>query len=394
MDLLEFQAKELLNRFGIATPVGRIAETPHEASRAANRLSAERFAIKVQVRAGERRAAGGIRFAASPAGVAATCESLLGRNFTTAQTTKTGEFVRWILVEEAIDSARELYAAIVVNRDLGQLFLLLSRAGGDGIEQRAKSETDLIQRIPLLLEDGTAVGNYASAVGDLGLPESAQTAVIETIQKMARLAVELDALQVEINPLAIRKDGSTIALDAKLSLDDNALMRHPALAALSQAFEAEQADPSEQDAEDHRINYVGLDGETGVIANGAGLALTTLDLIADGGGKAANFMDIRTTASSLDIAYGTRLILENTHARSILVNVHGGGMQRCDTIAEGIAVAMRGASRRLPIITRLAGNNAVFARKRLIDAGLDVVFTETMEEAAQKAIAASRASKR
>ncbi|MEO1206543.1 MAG: ATP-grasp domain-containing protein [Pseudomonadota bacterium] len=392
MDLLEFQAKELLNRYAIPTPIGRIAETPREGTRAAERLKSGRFVVKVQVRAGERKGAGGIRFAASPEGVGATCDILLGRKFKTTQTDQAGELVRWILVEEAVESMRELYVAIVVNRDLGQLVLLLSKDGGDGIEQRAETATDLIRKVPLAIQDGTATGPIESAVADLGLDDTARQSVIDVIKNMSRLAVELDAVQVEINPLAIRKDGSAIALDAKLSLDDNAMMRHPALAALSQAFDAEKSDPSEREADKHRINYVGLDGETGVIANGAGLGLTTLDLIADCGGSAANFMDIRTTATSLDIAYGTRLILDNPRARAILVNVHGGGMQSCDTIAEGIAVAMSGTSRRLPIVTRLAGNNALFARKRLLDAGLDVTFADTMEDATQKAIAASRSN--
>lgn len=392
MNLFEFQAKELLTHFGIATPRGRIAETAAEAEKAAERLGTARFVVKVQVRAGERYEAGGIRFAASPAGVRATCDDLVGRQFVTRQTDRAGEPVRWILIEEAIEDAHLLYAGVAVSRSRGELALLVSARGGEGIEQRALRQPELITVHPVRVENGHAQADYAGAVASLEMPEHWRAPVADTLRRMADLAVMLDATQVEINPLAVRPDGTPVALDAKIILDANALVRHPALAALSRAFEAEDSDPDEQDADARRINFVALPGEVGIVANGAGLALATLDLTAEHGASPANFMDIRTTATSLDIAYGIGLILSNPRTQNILVNVHGGGMQRCDTIAEGIAIAMRKSSRRLPIIARLAGNNAEFARKRLLDAGLDVRFCDTMDEAAELAASLSRRS--
>ncbi len=392
MNLFEFQAKELLTHFGIAIPRGRIAETAAEAEKAANRLGTSRYVVKVQVRAGERREAGGIRFAASPSGVRATCDDLVGRRFVTRQTDRAGEPVRWILVEEAIEDARLLYAAVALSRSRGELALLVSGSGGEGIETRARHEPGLIAVHPVRIVGNHAQADFDAAVSGLEIPAHWRAPIAETLRRMADLAVMLDATQVEINPLAVRPDGTPVALDAKIILDGNALFRHPALAALSRAFEAEDADPDESAADARRINFMALPGEVGIVVNGAGLALATLDLMAEHGARPANFMDIRTTATSLDIAYGVGLILANPAAGSILVNVHGGGMQRCDTIAEGIAVAMRQSARRVPIIARLAGNNADFARKRLLDAGLDVRFCETMNEAAALAASQSRRS--
>lgn len=390
MDLFEFQAKELLGHFGIKTPKSRVIESEADAERAAERLGVSRFVVKVQVRAGERREAGGIQFAASPSGVRATCDRMLGQQFVSRQTSRRGEQVRYVLVEEAIENARHIYAAIVLSKAHAKLSLLTAAAGGDGIEERAAREPDLIEVHDITIQGDRAVGPFAEAVKKLGLPSAWNDNVTQTLERMAHLAVALDASQVEINPLAIKPDGTVVALDAKVILDANALFRHPALSALSKAFEAESTNPDETSADAHRINYIALPGEVGIIVNGAGLALATLDLLAEHGGKPANFMDIRTTASSMDIAHGTRLILENPRAKTILVNVHGGGMQRCDTIAEGISVAMKAAPRQLPIVARLAGNNAVFAQKRLLDAGLDVTFTDTMDAAARAATSSSR----
>lgn len=387
MDLMEFQAKELLERFKIAVPAGRIAETPADALRAATRLPADRFAVKVQVRAGERRQSGGVQLSASPEGVAATAESLFATRFVSPQTASDGEHVRWLLVEEAVEDVDHVYAAVVIDRDRSTMSLLVSPIGGDGVEERIRDDPDLLHIFPLTMTESEApAGDYAEAARAMDLTPTAAENARQLLEKLAQMAVALDAVQIEINPLAVRRDGALIALDAKVILDDNALFRHPALAALSQANENERQDPTERDADLHRINFVPLEGEIGVVANGAGLALTTLDLITQNGGRPANFMDIRTTATSLDIAYGVRLLLNNPATTAIIINIHGGGMQRCDTIAEGIAVAMKESKKRLPLMARLAGNNADFARKRLIDAGIDAVFASSMDEAARLAV--------
>jgi len=389
LDLLEFQAKELLQRFDIAIPKGRMASDAEAAGRYAARLGCERFVVKAQVQAGERREAGGIRFAASPDGVRATAELLLGKDLLTKQMGGRAQTVRWLIVEEALATTQLLYAAVALDRDNGALSLLVSRAGGEGIEERIAAEPGLIARTPLRIEVNQAVGDFEAAARSIELDPAHIPAAASVFKNLARLAVELDAPQVEINPLALLPDGSLTALDAKITIDDNALFRHPALAELRAAFETETGDPEELSADQHQVNYVALDGNVGMIANGAGLALATLDLIAAAGGRAANFMDVRTTAASLDIAFGASLVLSNPRVRAVIVNVHGGGMQRCDTIAEGLAVAINKSTRKVPIVARLAGNNAEFARVRLQAAGVAVDFADDMAEAAFKAMKAA-----
>lgn len=208
--------------------------------------------------------------------------------------------------------------------------------------------------------------------------------------RLGRIAATLDATLVEINPLALTDDDRLVALDAKVTIDDNAMLRHPAFATMRAAFQMESGDPEELGADEHQLNYQRLDGDIGLVANGAGLALATLDMITDAGGRAANFMDIRTTASSLDVAYGLELLLASPRVKAILVNVHGGGMQRCDTIAEAIGVAMRRAKISKPLVVRMAGNNAEFARMRLQSYGIRFEEGADMGDAVKRAVALAR----
>ena len=386
MELLEFQAKELLTRFGIAVPRGRVVDSPADAQRIASRLGFSRFAIKAQVFAGNRAAAGGVRFAASPEGVRATTELMLGSRLTTTQTGPEGEMVRWILVEEALDALRSLYVSVLLDRDAGELVLLASEAGGSDIEARASRDPGLVlrERVVLGRDEGTA--DFAGIAGRLGLKPEVGDEAVRLLRNLVRLAATLDAPLVEINPLALTVDGRLVALDAKLTIDDNALFRHPALAALRAASQLEEGDPEELAADRHQLNYVKMDGSIGVVVNGAGLALATLDMLVEAGGRPSNFMDIRTTATSIDVAYGFELILANPSVRAVLVNVHGGGMQRCDTIAEGVGIAMRRTGRNLPLVVRLAGNNAAFARTRLQSYGIGFEEGVDMQDAAARAV--------
>ncbi|KUO68756.1 MAG: hypothetical protein APF80_03945 [Alphaproteobacteria bacterium BRH_c36] len=370
MQLHEFQAKELLERYGLRIPRGRIAGDIEQARRIANRLGFPRFAVKAQIRTTERMADGGVRFAASPDGVAATAAAMLGRVLTSQRHATSHEFVRWVLIEEAIACSLQLYAAVVLDTSTGRLVLLTSRNGGAGIETRAAGEPDLITKTPLTLAPTGVHGAFEDAAASLGLPAATTATAADILRTLAQMAVELDAVQVEINPLALTPSNELVALDAKLQIDDHAMFRHPGLAAFREAVTKEEDDPHELGADRHQINYAALGGTIGLVANGAGLALATLDMLHDFGGSPANFMDIRTTATSLDIAFGVELVLNNPNTKALLVNVHGGGMQRCDTIAEGIAVAVSRTSRKLPIVARFAGNNADFAGVRLESAGI------------------------
>lgn len=390
MELLEFQAKELLARFNIAVPRGRVADSPADAQRIASRLGFARFAIKAQVFAGNRGAAGGVLFAASPEGVRATAEMLLGRRLVTTQTGPQGETVRWIYIEEAIEALRSLYVSVLLDREAGEFVLLASEAGGVDLESRAALDPELIVRERLVLARDRAEGELLRTAERIGLKGAVAAQAARLFANLARLAATLDATLVEVNPLALTADGRLVALDAKLAIDDSALFRHPALAALRAAIQVEEGDPQELAADRHQLNYQKMDGTIGVVVNGAGLALATLDMIVEAGGRPSNFMDIRTTASSIDVAYGFELILGNPNVRVVLLNVHGGGMQRCDTIAEGVGIAIRRTGRSLPLVVRLAGNNAEFARTRLQSYGIRFEEGADMHDAVTRAVALSR----
>ncbi len=387
MNLYEFQAKELISRFGIEIPRGRVAASAEDAERLARRLAFRRFAIKAQIHGGGRGAAGGIRFADTPEEARRITGELMSRPLVTSQTRASGEKVRWVYVEEAFAIVREIYAAVVVDRAAGQLVLLVSPEGGEDIEEREAKEPGLIKRFPLDATVSPPVGDFAAAAAAIGLSGEPAQKAIAVFSGMARLAGELDAMLVEVNPLALTDDNRIMALDAKLTVDDNALFRHPALAALRSQIQVEEGDPKELAADRHQINYQKMDGTIGVVVNGAGLALATLDMLIDAGGRPANFMDIRTTATSLDIAYGIEVILESPLTKAILINVHGGGMQRCDDVAEGVAVAVRRSKRNIPFVVRFAGNNAEFARVRLKSSGIEFVEATDMADAVAKVVA-------
>ena len=392
MNLQEFQAKELLSRFGVPVPRGRIADNGADAVRIAERLGFSRFVVKAQIQAGDRMAHGGVRFSMSPRGVGETVDLLLKTPFNRPGGPAGGERVRWVLIEEAVPAMQLLYAAVYLDAARGTLMLMASAAGGAAIERRTIDDPALLKSVPVTIDGAKGRADFTGLASELGLAEGPARKAAAIFEQMTNMAVALDATQVEINPLALTWDGGLIALDAKVRIDGNALFRHPAFAAMSAATEIEDGDPIALGADRHHINYQRLDGDIGVVVNGAGLALATIDAIVDAGGRPANFMDVRTTAASLDVAYGLELIVANAGVRSILVNVHGGGMQRCDTIAEGIGVAVRKAGRHPPLVIRMAGNNADFAHHVLANNGIAYQAADTIAEASRLAAAAARSN--
>jgi succinyl-CoA synthetase beta subunit len=387
MDLHEFQAKELLVRYGIRIPRGRLADTAAGAEAAAHALGARRFAVKAQILAGDRSKRGGVRFADIPASVASEAGNLLGKQLATAQTPPRGLSVRWVYIEEAVDSAQLFYAAVILDRRTGQALLLASEHGGDDIEKVAAQHPDVIKQIPLTLSARTADGDFAGLARRIGLSGQQLVVAERFFRRLATAFVALDATLLEINPIALIDGPELVALDAKLTIDDNALFRHADLRGLRDFTVRDEGDPVELEAQRHQINYIRMGGDIGIVVNGAGLALATLDMLCDAGGRPANFMDIRTTASSLDIARGVQLLLDDRTVRAILVNVHGGGMQACDTIAEGIGIAVhRSPDRALPIVICMAGNHAEFAKKVLINTGVRHIACTNTWDAVQKAV--------
>ncbi len=387
MHIHEFLAKELLARRGVSIPVGRVAGSADDAERVVRGMAHDRYAIKAQVHAGDRFASGGIRFAESPAEVRAAAAAMLGRPLVTRQTGPRGETVRWVYVEEAVTALANLYAAVAVDRAAGEIVVLGSRSPVDDGEPNAIRDRGELHRLPVRIVDDEAVADFSALARKIAPANADFAKLAALLQILAKTLIELDAMLIEINPLALTADGQFVAVDAKMTIDDNALFRHPDLAALRQADASVDGDPTELMADRRHINYITLDGDIGVVVNGAGLALATLDSLADAGGRPANFMDVRTTATSLDIAFAFGLVLANPAVRAVFLNVHGGGMQRCDTVVEGMAVAMRRSSRVLPLVVRLAGNNADFARDRLKSFGIKFIEGTSIADAALRAVA-------
>ncbi|KUL95826.1 succinyl-CoA synthetase subunit beta [Bosea sp. WAO] len=382
MRIHEFQAKRLLAGYGLKVPDGSVAIAGREAGEIARRLGSPTV-VKAQIHAGGRQRAGGIRQADDPAAAEAAADGLLGTSLVTAQTGPAGHRIRRVLVETAVAAVRELHLALLIDASSGELMLMGSAKGGVDVEEQAARGD--IRLNWLSLGDGSeARGKEVAAfVAALGLDGAMHEQGCALVDGLRRAFLELDASLIEINPLAVTAAGALVALDVKMVLDDNALFRHPELAALR---DEDDGSAAELQAQRHQLNYVQLDGDIGMVANGAGLGLATLDMLVAAKGRPANFMDIRTTAKSLDIAHGFGLLLDNPATRAIVVNVHGGGMQPCDTIAEGLGIALRRSGRSLPLVVRLAGNNADFARSRLQNFGCAVIDCPDMWSAASQAV--------
>jgi succinyl-CoA synthetase beta subunit len=387
MKLHEFQSKQILSRFGIAAPRGDVAITAEEALDIASRLAAPALAVKAQIHAGGRGRAGGVTVVSSPALVEKAARELLGRRLVTEQSGPAGRIVRRVLVEVAVEPVRSLYLSLLVDPSVGAIVLVGNAGGGDDIEERVLSGEADMERLSLGARRALPAAEIADFAARLGLAGGQVEAFAALVEGLHRAFLELDAGLIEINPLVVTRDGSLLALDVKMIVDDNALFRQPSLAALR---DEDDEDELEVKAQRRQLNYVLMDGDVGLAANGAGLGLATLDMVCAAGGRPANFMDLRTTATSLDVAHGFGLLLDNPKVRSLLINVHGGGMQPCDTIAEGLGIAMRRTGRSLPTVVRLAGNNAEFARSRFENFGCRIIDCPDMWTAATRAVAAAR----
>ncbi|HVI29240.1 ADP-forming succinate--CoA ligase subunit beta [Hansschlegelia sp.] len=384
MRLHEFQAKRLLADYGLPTPRGAVAFTPDEAEAIARDLAVSPVAVKAQVLAGDRLQAGGVRMAHGPATVRSAAAAMLGQRLATAQTEDDGLIVRRVYVEEGVAIARQLYLTLLIDLRTAGLVVLGSPEGGEGIEERERKGELRCERLSLPIARPADRSELSGFLARLGLEGPTNEAGCDLVEGLRRAFVELDASLIEINPLAVTASGELKAIDVKMTLDDNALFRHPELASLRDEAEAERLKLS---AHRNQLNFVQLDGDIGLVSNGAGLGLATLDMVHRAGGRPANFMDIRTTARSLDIAHGFALLLDNPKIRTLLINVHGGGMQSCDTIAEGLGIALRKSGRKLPIVVRLAGLNADLGRYRLANFGCHVIEAPDMGAAAERAVA-------
>lgn len=382
MQLHEFQAKDLLRRYRVDTPPGQIALTPDEAAAAARQIGLDSLFVKAQILAGSRAAAGGVRAVRSPSGARAAAAELLGRKLVTSQTGPAGQVVKRVLIEAGIVAAQEFYVALRVD-PAGGAITAIAGAHRPDIEQHLAAGAPDFPTVALDIAGARRPGDIADFCRKLGLAGDIADKFGALIGQLHRAFVELDALLIEINPLIRTAAGDLVAADAKVTIDDNAIFRH---AETAQLRSEDDVDLIQLQAQRHQINYVQMDGNIGIVVNGAGLGLATLDLVQAAGGVPANFMDIRTTAKSLDIAHGVGMILDNPRAKVLLVNVYGGGMQACDTVVDGLAIAFRKSGRVMPMVLRITGNNENFARMRLANFNLPKTECADMWQAATRAV--------
>ncbi len=387
MDIHEHEAKAILKDYGIPVPAGAVAQSAEAAEAVAAGLGGASYADKAQVLAGGRGGAGGVRLVDSPAAAGAAAGALLGQRLVTEQTGPAGRVVAQVYVEAGCAHERELYLAILVERSVGRVAFLACAEGGGAIDDRVAPAPDAVLRLVVDPDEGVEPGKARDYAGQLGLRDGEADALARLMAGLYRAFLEKDASLIEINPLVTTKEGALVALDVKMSFDDNALFRHPEIAGLR---DLDEADAIELEAARYELNYVRLGGDIGVMVNGAGLALATIDLLKDKGGEPADFMDMRPVATRKQVAAGFKMLLGNPKVKAILVNIYGGGILRCDTIAEAIGMAVREVGLGVPLVFRAAGTNGEIARKTLTSQGVAVSFADTMGEAVRQVVRAAK----
>jgi succinyl-CoA synthetase beta subunit len=395
MNIHEYQAKSLLQKFGVTVPRGGVAYTAQEAEKAAAALPGPVYVVKAQIHAGGRGAGkikddpagkGGVRLAKSPAAAGAEAAKMLGHVLVTKQTGPKGREVKRVYVEEGCDIKRELYLGMLIDRRTSRVTVMASTEGGMEIEEVAAQHPEKIIRLAIDPASGMQGFHARRVAFGLGLEGKQVQAATKFILGMYQAFAALDASVVEINPLVVTGAGDVVALDAKINFDDSALFRHKEIEELRD--EAEE-DPTELAAAKHSLNYVKLDGNIGCMVNGAGLAMATMDIIKLCGGEPANFLDVGGGATRERVSTAFKLILSDPNVEGILVNIFG-GIMRCDVIAEGIVAAAREVSLQVPLVVRLEGTNVRLGKKILSESGLPILSADNLADAAEKVVKAVR----
>lgn len=391
MNVYEYQAKKLLRSYGVAVPPGDVAGTPAQAEAVARTLHGPTWMVKAQIHAGGRGPAGGVQAVHTPEDARTVAEHMLGSQLATSQTRPQGQIVHKVYIEQGCEIVRAFYVALLLDsQDETLTFLASPERGGDSIEEVALRHPERVLKLKLPLDEEPSAEKIGELIQQIGLSGEHGSKVVAYLQTMYRVFMELDATLIEISPLAVVDNGDVLALDVKMSFDDNALYRHADLLALRDEANRE---PSEAEAARHGINYVRLQGDIGTLVSGAGLALATLDAIVERGGQPANFMDLPPVSRQAQVAAAFRLLLEDSNIKAILVNVFGGGIMRCDVIADGLIVALREAGSnkpKIPLIVRLDGTNAELGQQRLQEAGLGAVLVTDLAEAANQVVVAAQ----
>ncbi|OIP08511.1 MAG: succinate--CoA ligase subunit beta [Betaproteobacteria bacterium CG2_30_68_42] len=384
MKIHEYQAKEILRRFGVATPRGEPCFSVEEAVRAAERLGGSRWVVKAQIHAGGRGKGGGVKLARSRDEVRTLAGQILGMQLRTHQTGPEGRKVRRLLIEEGADIVSELYVGMVVDRGTQKVALMASSEGGMDIEEVAARTPEKIHKVFVDPQAGLTGAEADEVARRIGVPEGSVPQARGVLQGLYRAFWESDASLAEINPLVLTAEGRVVALDAKMNFDDNALFRHADIVAMR---DLDEEDPAEIEASQFDLSYISLDGNIGCLVNGAGLAMATMDTIKLYGAEPANFLDVGGGATTEKVTEAFKIMLRNARVKGILVNIFG-GIMRCDTIAEGVVAAAREVKLHVPLVVRMKGTNENIGRKILADSGLPIISADNMGEAAQKIVAA------
>lgn len=385
MNLHEYQAKQLFAQYHLPVSRGMTCSTADEAVQAISELNGNVWAAKCQVHAGGRGKAGGVKLVRNAEEVRSFAEQFLGKRLVTFQTDAKGQLVNAIYIEETCQIARELYLGAAIDRATQRVVFMASSAGGMNIEEIAAKTPELIHKVTLDPLVGGQPYQGRELAFKLGLKGNEVNAFAQIFVRLAKLFIEKDLALVEINPLVVTTDSELLCLDAKISVDNNALYRQPELKAMQ---DLTQDDPREAEAEALSLNYVALDGNIGCMVNGAGLAMGTMDIIKHHGGLPANFLDVGGGATKERVAGAFKIILSDSHVKAILVNIFG-GIVRCDLIAEGIVAAVNEVGVTVPVVVRLEGNNAPLGREILAKSGLNIIAAQTLTDAAEQAVKAA-----
>jgi succinyl-CoA synthetase beta subunit len=384
MNIHEFQAKEILKRFGVAVPRGIVASTPEEAKAAAIELGGGVCVVKAQIHAGGRGKGGGVKVVKSADEAAEKARDMLGKNLITHQTGPAGRQVRRVLVEQGLNIQREIYLAMVLDRAQSRVSVICSSEGGVEIEEVAAKHPEKILKETIEPVIGLAPFQCRRLAYGLGIPAELAGKMVTVMQGLYRAFDECDASLAEINPLIITKEGAVMALDAKMNFDSNAFFRQKEILALR---DLNEEDPREVEASKYDLSYISLDGNIACMVNGAGLAMATMDIIKLYGGEPANFLDVGGGADKEKVAQAFRILLADARVRGVLINIFG-GIMRCDVLAQGVVEAARELNVSVPLVVRMQGTNVEIGRKILADSGLAIISAETMAEAAEKIVKA------
>ena len=386
MNIHEYQAKEILRAYGVRTPKGIPCFSEAEAEAAARQLGGEVWVVKAQIHAGGRGKGGGVKVVKSIADVKSASSSILGMQLITHQTGPEGQLVKRLLVEEGAQIDKELYVGMVVDRESQSVCLMASSEGGMDIEEVAVSAPEKIHKIFIDYQQGLDRKQAIELNEKIGIPHGSSEKGADLFEGLYQAFVDKDASLAEINPMILTKDGDILALDAKMNFDTNAVFRQPEILDMR---DLDEEDPAEIQASKFDLSYISLDGDIGCLVNGAGLAMSTMDVIKLFGGEPANFLDVGGGATTEKVTEAFKIMLSNPNLRAILVNIFGGIMQ-CDVIAAGVVEAAKQVDLTVPLVVRMKGTNENLGKQILAESGLPIISSETMADAAQQVVEAAR----